>query len=205
MAIATEQIYPLAKSVSYGPVIRWSLYIVLVIISSGIGLILLPFIFKLLNVRTDKKTVRKCTEEAPAVMEKFIGQRPQYIDVAHSMRQSDRTISATGIAYANQVFYIMDHGLCAKLTLDDIRNWEWKINGASHSSTVVTGNAMQTVLQAQSDIREAKRAEFTALVGSGFFITVADIAKPVWQFMTSDKNVLNKWMEIFAQVQEGKI
>ena len=64
-------------------------------------------------------------------MERFVERKDHHIDAAHSFRQSDRTFCGMAVAYANKVFNIIDHGLATKLSLNDIRSWEWKIAGAS--------------------------------------------------------------------------
>ena len=205
MSIDTVQLMLPRKLPLVNPFGRWVLFLIFAFFTFGIGLLLIPFIFRFLNGGSLKRLCSDMQKESQAVMEKFVGGKAQYIDAAHSFRQSDRTFSGTAIAYANKVFYIIDHGLGTKFSLDDIRSWEWKIAGASYGSSIAIGNPMHLMMQAQAAQRQAQRTELVALIDSGFFITVADINKPVWQFMNSDKNVLNKWMEIFEQAQEGKI
>jgi hypothetical protein len=48
-------------------------------------------------------------------------------------------------------------------------------------------------------------AKASAYRDSGFFVDVADIEHPRWQYMTIDKKLLTRWMEIFKQVNEGKL
>jgi len=149
---------------------------------------------------------KKYAKNAQAIMEAFIGEKPLYIDTGYSCSDSKgKTICGTGLAYANQCFYIMDHGLCAKLTIEDIRSWKWVIAGTSGINMLVGGGGMEAVANASVASMQQSSAKFAAWVESGFFISVADIDKPVWQFMTTDEKVLTKWMEIFEQVQEGKL
>lgn len=203
MAITTEQVMIPTKIKL--PWLFWIVYAFLTYLSYGLLLLALPFVYPVAQGLVIKQKGAQRKKDALDAMEKFMGERPQYIDTAHSCRQSDKTVCGTGIAYANQNVYIMDHGLCAKLELEDIRSWKWSIEGVSGGSVFVGGNPIETTINNSVSNIQHGMNKFAAWVQSGFFITVADINKPIWQFMTVDKNVLDKWMEIFDQWQEGKI
>src|ERR1035437_1331506 len=169
MAIKTEQVMIPIKP--YPPFLFWILCAFFVLVTYGFMLLMLPFAYPLGKGWSIKKNGAQFKKDALDAMEKFIGERPQYIDTGYSCSDaSGKTLCGTGIAYANQNFYIMDHGLCAKLSLEDIRSWRWSIPGVSGGTTFVGGNAIETTMNNSFANMQQAGKKFAAWVESGFFI-----------------------------------
>ena len=189
--------------VFYGPVVAffifigagWSLLEILWYSIFIAGFIFVLLIFPI-NYVLNKRLQSKVLSEAKDAFAEFIGKPVKYSDTSFSIGKSG--INGTAIAYDDNHVYIMDHGLAAKIHWDKIRSWEWSIPGQILMTATSMNNAA-AVANANSKSRTM------AYLDSGFFVHVADIDKPRWQFMTSDESLLIKWMEIFKQVKEGSL
>lgn len=132
----------------------------------------------------------------------FIGRNPEYIDTAVcGFGDNSNDLSGSGIAYAGGRIFIVEEGLAAEIPWEDIRSWTWNVEG--HSVTQVYGTSdFATNFQVANANHAAKS---TAERASGFTVKTANIDKPDWRFQTADTTVLKRWMEIFAQMKEGRI
>lgn len=132
----------------------------------------------------------------------FIGRKPEYIDTAVCGFGSNLSdLTGSGIAYAGGRIFIVEEGVAAEIPWGDIRSWSWNVEG--HDVTRVYGAGdIQTNMQVAGANHKAKSAAERA---SGFTVKTASIDKPDWRFQTADVTVLKRWMEIFAQMKEGRI
>ncbi|HST74887.1 MAG TPA: DUF4755 domain-containing protein [Acetobacteraceae bacterium] len=138
--------------------------------------------------------------DARDALVKFIGREPLYIDTTF-MDARSATLAGTGIAWDGQRLYILDAGEVARIPVSAIRSWTWQIASASSTKLYGTANlAMQLGV-----FKENRRNIVDARKQSGFFVTVADVDKPRWQFATTDETTLRRWEEILTQVQEGRL
>lgn len=108
------------------------------------------------------------------------------------------------LAYDGKKIFIMNSGKYAILGWDDIRKWSYSIEG-SVTTNVIGGNLGH---QAQANLRDAEENR-RLNDKSGFTIQVSDIENPSWFFPTGlgnrGKSICDKWMEIFNQINEGKL
>lgn len=132
----------------------------------------------------------------------FIGRKPEYIDTAVcGFGNNLSNLSGSGIAYAGGRIFIVEEGLAAEIPWEDIRSWTWNVEG--HNVTQVYGASDFATSFQVSNANVA--AKSTAERASGFTVTTASIDKPDWRFQTVDVTVLKRWMEIFNQMNEGRL
>lgn len=168
----------------------------IVLIFSLIGIPLIPLIAIWLRFLL-KKQDRMVREHGLFVFKKFVGDQAKYIDVVTgAWKQGGNRVVPTGIATDGSNIYVMDDGVGAKIPWDQVRNWRW----GTESAAVRYGRIGFGALE---DGAENAVAEQRAAKNSGFFVSVSDVEKPEWQFMTKDETLLKKWMEIFTQIDEG--
>lgn len=115
-------------------------------------------------------------------------------------RRDGSRLTATGIAYDGQAIYVLDNGVAAKIPWAAVREWRWNIEG--YSETRLIGGTAEQRLRNNVHNHDQK---IDALSRSGFFVAVADVDKPEWQFTSADETVLRKWHEIFTQINEGRL
>ncbi len=144
-------------------------------------------------------------ERANAGFRKFVGNDVAHFhaQVAGSRRHGGKKITGTGIAYGKGIVYVMDHGIAARIPWADVRNWRWSIEGYDQTQ-IYGGGAAATGMHFQAAANN-QNARLRAGLSSGFFVKVADIDHPEWQFMCTDEALLKRWMEIFKQRNEGRI
>jgi hypothetical protein len=164
-------------------------------------IILLPIIFKIKKTKIEEEE-RKILEIAKQKFVKFIGADVQYGD-AEIVRSntSSSLVNVSGMAYADGRIYVLEEGVAAEIPWLNIRAREWRVDGAA-----------QTRIYGRVDVGSAIWADVDNLIArkqaesrSGFIIKTKDIEKSEWKFQTSNENILKKWMEILAQMQEGRI
>jgi hypothetical protein len=169
--------------------------------------ILIPFAFLwafglriLLNVRAAKKTLEKMEPIWTNGFKQHTGVTDR---VSVEGFFEDNKALVDGIAYKDNIVYLMTRGKVFSIPFSLIRKWEWKIRTAGtvevHGVGVSTAAAQASAND--SNINEAVKA----FMQSGFFIQIADENNPMLQFHSYDEAVLRKWHEIFTQISEGKI
>lgn len=146
---------------------------------------------------------KELTQDTESTFTKFIGRPVKYINTILAGNDGF-DICGSGLAYENGVVYIMEKGLAAKIPWADIRNWSWSIDGYD-TTTVYGGSLSNNIAGNLQAAMENQNCQAAAVRASGFFIEVADIDYPRWQYQTVDQKVLTRWMEIFKQANEGKI
>ena len=106
------------------------------------------------------------------------------------------------LAYDGKKVFIMNRGDYAILGWDDVRKWSYNIEG-SVVTDIIGGNLGHRV---QANLQDAQKNR-NLHANSGFTIQVSDVEKPNWFFPTglNGKVVCDKWMEIFNQINEGKL
>lgn len=161
--------------------------------------------FKVIHFK--KFAEKRMRAEADEAFTKFIGKSVKYKDTTIAVSRENREvgfISGYGLAYDDSIVYMMEHGLAAKIPWTEVRKWSWNVDG--YNTTAIYGgslaNNMSGNMAAAVNNANAKASAFRE---SGFFVDVADIEHPRWQFMTIDEKLLTRWMEIFKQVSEGKL
>ena len=154
-------------------------------------------------------------------LKKYIGKDPIYIDAAISVygkTPSENRMSGTGIAYDGEFIYVMEAGEVAKFKWENVRSWRYEIVGQPQSEVVnntfiasgsptVVASAVASAAAMQAAVNRVNNINSAAIAhrASGFFVTVDSIEHPVWQFTCTDKKILNKWFEIFTQLNEGRL
>ena len=120
----------------------------------------------------------------------FIGSKPEYMDTAVCGYGTDlKKLTGSGMAYAGGRIFVVEEGLAAEISWDDIRSWTWNVEG--HEVTRVYGTSdLGTNLQVGNANYAAR---LKAERASGFTVS---IDKPDWRFQTSNVAVLKRWMEI---------
>ena len=142
------------------------------------------------------QVLSKIQTKTRKALEDYIGQKPDYLNSSISRHEdNDITFSGTAIASLNDIIYIVDHGVVAKINWDDIRKWGWRTAAYEKFSGVGLSGTLNANI-ANSNTKA------DAYVDSGFFIEVKDVDKPSWQFMCDDQNVLKRWNEILTQMDE---
>lgn len=229
MAIVVEKIMQAENHLSIGgfismlitgrilsPLKGWKIPFVIFVAISGLWFFLLIFIAVTLLLWPLLKATpqvihykyfmkKRMEDEANRAFTKFIGKEVKFKDTSLGFSNSaDGKICGYGLAYSDSTVYVMEHGLAAKIPWSEIRKWSWNVDGYSVTSVYGGSLANNAAANMTATINNAK-AKWDAYMESGFFITVADIEYPKWQYMTDDKKVLSRWMEIFNQVNEGKI
>ena len=116
-------------------------------------------------------------------------------------------VVATGLAYDGQQLYSIEESMAEPIAWGDVRRFRWAIEADQTTEVRVEVHAAGVPIVPDLGAREAGRAHRAAeaMTRSGFFLHVADIERPVRQFMTSDRAVLQKWYEILTQMKEGRL
>jgi hypothetical protein len=140
---------------------------------------------------------KEISQRAHQAMMEFIGTQPKYLDVLCVGSKKRRgALVGTAIAITDQHLYVMDDGEVGRIPFSQVRNGTWKIAGY----TALSGSGIPSNMKASMQNIENRA---TAALDSGFFVQVRDVSKPVWQFMATDQEVLQRWMEIFRQTFES--
>lgn len=151
-------------------------------------------VLPILGIREYKKRVK----EARKAFERYAG-NARYLDFDEDL--FDYSLIVSGIAYDGHSIIVMDKGYAVKLDRADIRSWTWRIEG--YSTTQIYGKS--DIVTSMKVIGANRKSYLDSLASSGFFIEVADIDNPVWQFMSCNERVLRRWDEILRQIDEGKL
>ncbi|MEG3619773.1 DUF4755 domain-containing protein [Magnetovibrio sp. PR-2] len=170
-----------------------AVYLLLVFSVLGIPLILVILIaLKFL----EKKQIREVQENGLRAFKSFVGDQAKYMDVTEAIsKKKNRCLSPAGLATDGNNIFVLDDGVGAKIPWDHVRNWGWTTSDAP----VRYG---RTGFGGVEDVAVNQQEAVKAIQSSGFFVSVSDVEKPRWQFMTKDEDLLNKWMEIFTQIDE---
>ena len=185
-------------ALSLGSFNRMMPVVYLLLVFSVLGIPLIPVLIIGFKV-WENKQVRTVRENGLRVFKEFVGGGTKHIDVVEGIsKQKTANLTPTGLATDGANIYVMDDGVGAKIPWAQVRNWGWSTNDAPvrYGRTGLGG--------LQDDVAN-KEAAVDAYKNSGFFVSVADVEKPEWQFMTSDEALLKKWMEIFTQIDEGAL
>lgn len=143
----------------------------------------------------DKKLVEDYAAQINSDFKNFIGNPTEYFFTG--VIGGFECYTAQGIAYGDGVLYMMRNGVAAKIPLEDIRDWTWRIEGYARNK--VYGNNLGLSLEVARDNRAAMRA---AAFQSGFFVSVKDAQVPEWHFVSTDKNQLQRLDEMLTQAAE---
>lgn len=112
-------------------------------------------------------------------------------------------IQVDGIAYKDQLIFFMTRGRVFSFPFSSVRGWQWKVETADTVSVHGTGIQAAAI---KASVTEANlSAAGRAFLCSGFFVEIADENNPVLHFHSDDQTILQKWHEIFRQIDEGKI
>ncbi len=146
-----------------------------------------------------KHIQHKIALEAKSKMIEFVGESPEHIDTSCALTRDKKGFVGTGIAIKDDSIYFLDRGEIAKIPSRLIREWHLTIPGYTLIETR-GGNAGDGV----KDLEHNTTSFREAYDQSGLFVRVADVSKPVWQFTSRDKQVLDRWCEILTQVNERR-
>ncbi|MCP9319150.1 DUF4755 domain-containing protein [Acetobacter persici] len=130
---------------------------------------------------------------------------PKYMNrtfVHADYNPSARDYTPSCLAYDGKNIIIMNEGQYAILGWNDIRKWGWTLGSLQKTTGGSLSDACVNNMNDMSANMETARQ-------SGFILTVADVNKPTWFFPTGfdkeGKAVCEKWMEIFKQIDEGRL
>jgi len=148
--------------------------------------------------------LRMAPSKTRAFIEAVKGNFPGFMK--RTFTYSDYNPSETGnascLAYDGKNIIIMNDGQYVILGWNDIRKWGWELAGMQETTGGGIGNSLANKF---SDIS----ANAKAGQKSGFTISVTDINQPTLFFPTGlgdkTKKTCEKWMEIFNQINEGKL
>jgi hypothetical protein len=163
----------------------------------GIIAVFGPTLLGITISQNEREVLRtQLVEDSRDALIKFMGFEPQYIDTqaAPGILAPKKLLVGTGIAYGGGCVYIMNDGEIARIPWALVRSWRWSIEG--YSTTEFVGKVEFVDRLRAYNIDEIDM--LSARNRSGFFVTVADVEKPVWQFTEWNKAVLEKWDEIFT-------
>jgi hypothetical protein len=159
------------------------------------------FIFRMrFAISAEAKLAHTVAAEARKVLAEFAG-NAVYIDAAPTGGRDGKSLTGTGMAWDGEYLYVLDTGEVARIPLPAIRSWTWKIEGAPQTKLYGSPNLGVRLDVAADNLGEAVAARSK----SGFFVTVADIKRPLWQFTTRDEAVLRRWEEILTQIDESRL
>ena len=184
---------------------------VLVILGGPLFLILTPIVL-LLALRFIR--TRRAIDIADEVASQ--ARRDLVHALGHDLMQADfhaapsrrrRGVVATGLAYDGQRLFAIEESVAESIAWAEVRRFRWPIASDNVVDVPVDvhvpGAPAVPDLGARGDARARRAAE--AMTQSGFFLHVKDINRPVRQFMTNDRAVLEKWYEILTQMKEGRL
>ena len=157
-------------------------------------------------VKSSTRIMKAVAPRAKEAMVAFIGSEPRYIDVRGTITRdwNPPKAAGTGMAYDGQYLFIMDDGVVARIPWAAVRNWTWRIEGYSTNKLLDANRAATANARLQNNVGNAN-ASAEAKRNSGFFVEVADIEQPQWQFRTDNEQLLRRWDEILTQIKEGKL
>jgi hypothetical protein len=160
------------------------------------------FVFRMkFGISAEAKLAPKVAADARTALISYIGREPRYIDTDTMASADGKSLVGTGMAWDGEHLYVLDAGEVARIALPAIRSWNWNIEAAAQTKLYGKRNAGTDLAVAADNMREAANARKQ----SGFFITVADIDKPLWKFTTRAEAVLRRWAEILTQINEGRL
>ena len=146
----------------------------------------------------EKKLASKLKTEAETALAAFARKPLQAADYSVALARPGM-LAGSAIAWDGEALYIMDRGEAARIPLPLVREWRWEVTGAETLQTFGRVGAGMKL-----DVMEANMNASAAAYGtSGMFVTVADVGKPVWQFSTMEKGVLERWSEVLRQVTDA--
>jgi hypothetical protein len=155
----------------------------------------------IINALMSRWMAAEAVHQAKERFRTFVGRDLPYCDV-EGANARPKGITATAIAFdpASKTTFVLDQGRAAEIPWSDVRRWRWQIDG---HSTFHTASASPVAAHTATVATMNSRAD--ARLGSGFFLEVADVDFPEWQFQSVDKAKLNRWLEIFTQASEGRL
>jgi hypothetical protein len=173
-----------------------------------LGLALGPIIAFRIKAGKDAQKVAEVAAGFKAEFNKYVSAPLLYSDFGGVL--SGSVIIPTAIGFDGERVYILQSGLLKVMTRDDIRSWQWKIEAANFApvvSKVYIHQATRQVFHTPVDITAgiANAAAQRAANGrSGFFVKCKDIENPTWQFVCTNRRMLEKWAEILEQFSAGE-
>lgn len=146
-------------------------------------------------------TQKKAQDEAAKAFVAFIGKQPQYIDIEAVFEVGG--FLGSGLAVDNGIVYLMEGGNAISVPWEKVRSWSSNIAG--YEQIINTTNPLIPGQVAEGMIinKTNTKARVEAINNSGFFVEIASIETPSWQFRTQDEKLLKKWYEIFNQLNEN--
>jgi len=142
------------------------------------------------------------SRDARARMIEFIGSEPKYVDTCGTaIKEMPGYGTGSGMAVQGDRIFIMENGEIAAVPFSRIRSWTWEIQGRSKIAILGAGPGDHRASMQAIEMNRAASRE--AALSSGFFLSIADVDKPVWRFGSGDQKVLERWDEILTQLREG--
>ncbi|MBC7953114.1 MAG: hypothetical protein H7Z12_15010 [Rhodospirillaceae bacterium] len=132
----------------------------------------------------DRAKARGMAKTAGEAFERFVGGPVDYYDWA---KEGGNT-HCIALSVAKKEFYIYQNGLMARIPVQDIRSYDV--------------DYMELIGGSIADKR-AKSGEQIRL--SGVFVKTKSLDHPEIKFRTANKRLVEKWLEIWTQLQEGSL
>jgi len=201
MKIEVKKIVPEAKISWLWTLIFWSIFagIIIMLIPGLVAVFVVVFALPVTRFIHRELMARSVLAESEMRFQEFVGPNADYINTTIApVPGRDNRFSGTGIGFRDGKIYMMHAGVAAQIPWNSVRSWWYEIQGIERSLVSVTNHAGVAVPHYADNSADALRR-------SGFFVRVADIDHPEWQFQTMDESLVRKWLEIFNQINEGKI
>ena len=174
-------------------------------------LLLTPLIFlvalRILQGRRATDVAEDVALRARLDLTRALGRPPIHADFSAAPSKLRKSVVATGLAYDGERLYAIEESIAEPIPWKDIRRFRWAIEADQTVNVHVdihTPDATPVPDFGARQMAQARR-NAAAMLQSGFFLEVADVNRPVRQFVTNDKAVLLRWFEILTQMKEGRL
>ena len=178
---------------------------------SPLMLVLTPFVFlaalRILQGRRATDVAEDVALRARRDLTGALGRPPVHADFSAAPSKQRKSIIATGLAYDGERLYAIEESIAEPIAWKDIRRFRWAIEADQTVNVHVNVHAPGATHVPDFGARQIAQArrDAAAILQSGFFLEIADIDRPVRQFVTNDKAVLLRWFEILTQMKEGRL
>ena len=184
---------------------------VLAILGGPLWLLVAPVIFLValwfVRGRRALDVAQEVSSRARNDLVRALGHTLVHADFGAAPSRRRQGVVATGLAYDGQQLFSIEESVAEPIAWADVRRFRWTIEADRTAEVRVDvyapGVPVVPDLGARAAARASRAAE--AMTRSGVFLHVADVERPVRQFMTSDQAVLQKWYEILTQMKEGRL
>ena len=184
--------------------------------TSPLMLGLAPFIsvvvHRVVSGREAMAVMKEVDARARQDLTRALGRQPVYADFGAASSERSKSIVATGLAYDGERLYVVEESMAEPIPWANVRRFRWTIQtdqavvvDVQVDVSISGGSLLYIHGDPGARANEAAKRRAAAMRRSGFFLYVADVARPVRHFVTSDRAVLERWFEILTQMKEGRL